>query len=71
MIYDIILSYICITSRKDFLFLTFVLLFLYIYNIYNILELSMLSYQNAMPKVKLLCKKYNILYVQENVFLYD
>ena len=35
IIYDIILSYICITSRKDFLFLTFVLLFLYIYNIYK------------------------------------
>ena len=29
----------------------------------------MLSYQKAMPKVKLLCKKHNIPYVQENVFI--
>ena len=43
----------------------FLLLYIYIY----ILELSMLSYQKAMPKVKLLCKKHNIPYVQENVFI--
>ena len=29
----------------------------------------MLSYQKPMPKVKLLCKKHNIPYVQENVFI--
>jgi len=31
-------------------------------------NLSMLSYQRAMPEVKLLCAKYHIPYVQENVF---
>ena len=31
-------------------------------------NLSMLSYRKAMPQVKIICQKYNIPYVQENVF---
>jgi len=31
-------------------------------------DLSMLSYQRAMPQVKEICKRHNIPYVQENVF---
>ena len=30
-------------------------------------NLSMLSYRKAMPRVKLICLKHNIPYVQENV----
>ena len=32
-------------------------------------DLSMLQYRIAMPKIKKICKKYNIPYVQENVFI--
>jgi len=32
-------------------------------------DLSMKSYQNAMPIVKEICKKYNVPYIQESVFL--
>lgn len=31
-------------------------------------DLSMLSYQKAMPEVKEICKKYNVPYIQESVF---
>ena len=32
-------------------------------------DLSMLQYRIVMPKIKKICKKYNIPYVQENVFI--
>jgi fatty acid desaturase len=32
-------------------------------------QLSMLSYQRAMPQVKEICKRHNIPYIQENVFI--
>ena len=31
-------------------------------------DLSMLSYQKAAPMVKLICKKHNVPYLQQNVF---
>ena len=31
-------------------------------------DMSMLAYQRAAPKVKALCAKYGVPYVQENVF---